>query len=145
MTPKDLSNDTQQLSNKKFVEGLRDKISELEITVESKDAENYLLQSEMQDTLSPATTIMKLNQIVLGMICELNEFIRLKARSKKTDDSMARLAKIIELVACMDAISTSNYTLKCSNKYLMGVIGRYRLENQELKTKLNNILKAENF
>lgn len=129
---------------KTYVKVLQEQIESLEDGFELKDVELYLLESELQETLSPYKLLSEQNGYFLDMLNEIIEFEK-KKPSDRVTASKKRLLNLLHLNTLLTGIVNYNNTLKTCNKLLIGKIQLLRLKNAELNKELTKIRLSNEF
>jgi hypothetical protein len=120
-------------------------IEQLEDTVDSKNVELRLFESNLQDSITSQVIASSVTCTLVEMIGELLEFERLKGATDKTKASKERLIKLIFETEKLNVMSARLATLKLLNKDLHSAYQRLRVENHILKEQLLQIENAHNF
>jgi hypothetical protein len=109
------------------------------------DIELQQMSSEIIDTLEPSVISMEATQLVLQMLIELAEHIKLRGQSDRAGKSAKRLTRLLELICKFDKVTGNMAKLKTDNRELWQMIYKLRAEKQALQTKIDNIIAAEQF
>lgn len=107
-----------------------------------KEAENYLLQSELTDTLRPSVISFESIGIVVQMLSELNVYIRKNGNNETSEKSKARLTKLFNSIHDLSNLTEVNYSLQNTNRILNGQNNLLRVKVKELEDKLSIVNKA---
>lgn len=110
--------------------------------LQAKEAENYLLQSELQDTLQPSVNAYESIAIVISMLADLNQYIQRNGENEQAKKSKERLTKLFNNLHDLGSLTTTNHSLKLTNKFLHGQNNVLRMEIIELKNKLDIVNKT---
>lgn len=128
-----------------LTQGFKEKLNNLQDSVNSKEAQIALLESEMQDTVTPSNLIVDIKATVLDMMFEIVVFEKVKGVTEKSTTSKKRLEGLLESLENLKGIATANYNLKCANRLIHANYQMLRVENSEIKTELKKIADAEQF
>lgn len=109
------------------------------------DLELGTMANELVDSLTPAVKSMQAVQIVLQMQLELADYVKEKGKSDKAIKSAKRLFELYDCVVSLNRLTGDLNTLQLTNRELHGKMQVLRNENAELKLKIENMVKAENF
>lgn len=120
-------------------------IEGLEDTIDSKNVELRLFESNLQDSITSQVIASSVTCTLAEMIGELLEFERLKGSTDKTKASKERLIKLIFETEKLNVMSARLATLKLLNKDIHSAYQRLRVENHDLKEQLQKISDAHNF
>ena len=107
-----------------------------------KEAENYLLQSELTNTIKPSIDAFESIAIVIQMLSELNIYIRKNGENEQAKKSKERLTKLFNNLHDLSSLTTSNHSLKLTNKFLHNQNNLLRVELYDLKKKMDDVNKA---
>jgi hypothetical protein len=120
-------------------------IERLEDTVESKNVELRLIESELQETLTPSLLGTQINCTVAEMIGELLEFEKKKGVSEKTTFSKQRLIGLMFDTEKLNSLTQKLNTLQLSNRFMAAEYRLLRIENMKLKEQIKRAEDAVNF
>lgn len=124
---------------------LERQIKGLEDNFDIKGVEIALLQSEMVDMLKPNVLLMKLTQLHLEMLMEIQEFRLKNKTTERVLKSYERLLKLLDISTQLSGLGDKAQSLKLFNKELVGRMQMLRLENSNLKKELNKINESLKF
>lgn len=128
-----------------YLHELQRQVNELKDIVDGKDLQARLIESYMVETFSASDAASEITQITLQIMMELNKFVQKKGWTDATKASQARLTRLLELSSQVGTVTDANYRLKLVNRDLHANYQILRVENKELKSKLQAIINAENF
>lgn len=134
-----------KLSAKEFVAGLKQKINDLEDVIDGKDLQILSVENDMIDTFKPSFAIFSTTTELLGMYLELIAYSKKNGWTEKANASLARIKNLMEWNKSLDSIADTNYKLKSINSKLHTHYQLLRIENKELKIKLQHVSDAENW
>lgn len=109
------------------------------------DVELGMMANELVDSLTPAVKSMRAVQIVLQMQIELADHIKQKGESDKGLKSAKRLFELFDCVTSLNRLTGDLNTLQLTNREQAGKILVLRKNNADMRRRLENIEKAENF
>lgn len=124
---------------------LERQVKSLEDNFDQKGVEIQLLQSEIIDIKEPTMLLNRLMLLHLNMFSEITEYL---AKNKVTDRVLAsreRLLELIDITTRLNGINDRSASLKAINREIVGKIQLLRIENKELKVKLQAVIDSENF
>lgn len=124
------------------IKKFKEQISNLKDDYDIQSAEIKLLQNEITDDRRPAVISTELTSILSDMMYEYFNFAKGKVVTDKMQKSKDRVFKALELGYELSSLATKLNTLKLINRQYFSDIQRLRIENHELKTKLNHIQQA---
>jgi len=119
-----------------------DQIKSLQYEVNGKDLEKLALENELKDVLTPSVSQSELTLLIIEMLLEQNQFVKKNGNTDRAKKSKERLLKILDLNQSVDKISIDNNSLKNINRQLHMYYQKLRIENMELKLKLDGMEKA---
>lgn len=128
-----------------IIKGFHRDIERLEDTVESKNVELRLIESELQDTLTPSLLGTQVTCTVAEMIGELLEFEKKKGISEKTTFSKQRLIGLMFDTEKLNTLTQKLNTLQLSNKFIAAEYRLLRIENMKLREQIKRSEDAVNF
>lgn len=120
-------------------------IEQLQDTVESKDLELSLLESERQDDLKPSILGTKISCTVSEMLMEILDFEKLKGKSERTEASKKRLIGLLHDTEELNTLSTQINKLKLINKNLFTKYKILQVDNFNLTSQLKKIQDAHEY
>jgi|GEM_PF-3702025 len=109
------------------------------------DIELDMMANELIDSLTPAVKSMQAVQIVLQMQIELADHIKSKGNSDKALKSAKRLKELYLCVMSLNTLTGDINTLQLANRELNASMKLLKIENEELKSQIENVIKAETF
>lgn len=124
---------------------LQDKVENLTDIIDGKDLQMRILENEMVDVTAASAASSKTTLLILHMMMELNLHVQKKGWTAPAKASQERLVKLLELNRELDGMNNQNLQLKSINRDLHAQYQLLRIENKELKKKLDDIVKAENY
>lgn len=128
-----------------YIKELQEAAERLQDDIDGKNLELTLLESEMADVVSGPRIISEINGFFLQMLTEQQAFVSKKGLTPAVKTGRERVLRLMELLKSLSDISTSNYTLRCSNRIIHAQYQLMRIENKKLKEQLQAIMNAENF
>lgn len=128
-----------------YLHELQRQVNELKDIVDGKDLQARLIESDMVEIFSASDSASEITQITLQIMMELNQFVQKKGWTDATKASQVRLTRLLELSSHVGTATDANYKLKLVNRELHTNYQILRVENKELKSKLQAIINAENF
>lgn len=124
---------------------LEDRIKHLNIEQDAKDAEIWLLKSEMVDTLKPIKLLSEQSGLLMDMLEEYIDYFKSRKETEKNKQSKTRLVRLLFISDELSMLTSQNKSLQTANMHLQGktkhLIDVVKKLNQEL-IKQQNI---ENF
>lgn len=125
-------------------EKLKSQVKELNDTVDGKNLELRLLEAELIDINKPCDQIAQTNSLLFDMLMEINEFIRVKGKSEKSQKSFDRIMKLMQLNEGLSKIAEDNYRLKLFINEYQTNYTLLRVQNMEMRKTIKKITDAEN-
>lgn len=129
---------------KEYFKKLQEQIETLEDGFDIKNIELGLLENEMQDFLKPSVLLSQQAKYLLEMTEELIEYAKSKP-GPRVNASKERLLNLLHLHTQLGGVLTYNQTIKLFNRELVTKIQLLRVENADLRRKLDNVHKSDNF
>lgn len=129
---------------KTYIKELQEQIEKLNDGFEAKEVEIWLLENELQDTVSPYKLLSEQTGFLLEMMTELLAFEK-KNPSDRIKASKGRLLKLLHINTELNGIVNYNNTLKTCNRQLLGKIQMLRVKNNEMNMELMKISRSHNF
>jgi hypothetical protein len=123
----------------------KNKLNQLQDDVDSKEAQIVILESEMQDAITPSNLIIDIKSTLMDMMFEIVVFEKGKGKSEKSTASKKRIEGLLESIDKLNGIASMNYNLKGANRSIHAKYQALRVENSELKAELKRIDDAEQF
>lgn len=120
-----------------YTKDLQDKIAKLEDGFNIQSVEIGLLQSEMVDTLKPNRLLSELNSDIIDMINDLIEYEKKTKLTPRMQASKKRLINMLFVISELSELGSKLQSLKLINREIVGKIQLLRIENAELKHKLD--------
>lgn len=115
---------------------LEESIKQLNTEAQAKDAEIWLLKSEMTDTLKPTILLTEQSGLLLEMLEEYIDYFKTRKETEKNKQSKLRLMRLLFINDELSVLSGQNKSLQTLNTHLYGkvrhVIELSRNLNQEL-------------
>lgn len=127
------------------IKGFHRDIEQLQGTVEAKNIELRLLESELQDTLTPSIVSSKITCTVADMIGELLEFEKKKGVSEKTTFSKQRLIGLMLDTEKLNTLAQKLNTLQLNNRFMAAEYRLLRIKNLKLEQELKKIEDSHKF
>lgn len=109
------------------------------------EAQVDLMRSELEDVLASSVTCSKMTKLILEMLLELTEYVKVNGMTERAIKSKMRLVKMLDLNYQQETLSISNYQLYHTNKKMLNKYADLLAENDKFQEQLNNITKAQNF
>lgn len=120
-----------------YTKDLQDKIAKLEDGFNIQSVEIGLLQSEMVDTLKPNRLLSELNSDIIDMMNDLIEYEKKTKLTPRMQQSKKRLINMLFVISELSDLGSKLQSLKLFNREIVGKIQLLRIENAELKHKLD--------
>lgn len=130
---------------KTYIKELQEKIEILEDGFDIHSAELSLMESELQDVLKPSLLLSELTHTHLEMLHEVLVYIKKNKVNDRVLASKDRLLRLIDISTQLNGIGDTSASLKSLNKEMIGRLQLLRIENSELRLKIENFEKAVNF
>lgn len=128
-----------------YAKELQQKVNELQDIIDGKDLHSRVIENEMVEVFTGSIAASEITQITLQIMMELNQFVKKKGWTEAARASQARLNRLLELSYKILTVTDSNYRLKLINRDLHCNYQKLRVENKELKSKIQAVVDAENF
>lgn len=119
-----------------YIKELQKKIEDLADGFDMKSIEMVLLENEMHDMLRPNILLSQLNQFVIQMLMELNEYQQKNKLTERMKASKERLLKMLDITIELSGLGDKAQSFKLHNKHMVGKITQLRIKNQELQRKM---------
>lgn len=116
---------------------LEELIKQQEIEKEIKDAEIWLLKSEIVDTLKPITLLSEQSGLLLEMLEEYIEHFKNRKETEKNKQSKLRLVRLLFISDELSILSGHNKSLQTSNNHLQAKNRRVVQVARELQIEIN--------
>lgn len=120
-----------------YTKDLQEKIAKLEDGFNIQSVEIGLLQSEMVDTLKPNRLLSELNSDIIDMMNDLIEYEKKTKLTPRMQQSKKRLINMLFVISELSDLGSKLQSLKLFNREIVGKIQLLRIENAELKHKLD--------
>lgn len=124
---------------------LQEKVNSLQDVIDGKDMQARLIENDMIDTFTPSVSSSEITLLVLQMCMELNQYVQKKGWTDKLKSSQKRLDKLLDLASKVTIATSDNHNLKLINRELHKNYQLLRVENRDLKAKLQAVIQAEEF
>lgn len=128
-----------------YTQELKKRIDDLQDGIDGKNLELQVMENEMTDVFKSSVAASQITQMVLQIMIELNQHVQKKGWSDAARASQTRLIKMLGAASVMMSATDENYRLKLVNAELYKNYQLLRVQNKEMRLKLENIEKAENF
>lgn len=119
-----------------YIDDLKTKAKNLQDNFDIQSVEIGLLQNDMQDTLKPNLLLSELNGYVLEMMNDLVEYEKKNKLTARMQASKERLVKMLFVASELSGVGDKLQSFKLFNRELVGKIQLLRIENADLKNKL---------
>lgn len=119
-----------------YLDDLKEKAKNLQDNFDIQSVEIGLLQNDMQDTLKPNLLLSELNGYVLEMMNDLVEYEKKNKLTARMQASKERLVKMLFVASELSGVGDKLQSFKLFNRELVGKIQLLRIENADLKNKL---------
>lgn len=97
---------------------LEQDVEYLTIQNEGKDAEIWLLKSEMVDTLKPIKLLSEQSGLLLEMLEEYMDYFKNRKETEKNKQSKLRLVRLLFISDELSVLSGHNKSLQVANNHL---------------------------
>lgn len=121
---------------------LQDQVKQLEETKQSQEAEIALLQFEIEDVLKPSVAMTEITYIVSEMLSQNIAFAKKNGLTDKVKKSREQLIRLMDVSEVFNRVTIQNRSLQLHNKSLYHAYQMQRIDNLELKNKLDAMQKA---
>lgn len=120
-------------------------IKQQEIEKEAKDAEIWLLKSEMVDAMKPITLLSEQSNLLMEMLEEYIEYFKNRKETEKNKQSKLRLVRLLFISDELSILSGQNKALQVANNHLQGRNRRLSTLVKELTQEINKLNEVNKF
>jgi hypothetical protein len=128
---------------KEYFKQLQEQIEQLQDGFDIKNVEIGLLENEMQDNLRPNLLLSQLTSIHLDMLSEIIDYQIKHKPSERIIGSKNRLIKLLDISTELSGIGDKMQSFKLFNRELVTRMQLLRVENAELRKKLDDVGKGD--
>jgi predicted nuclease with TOPRIM domain len=128
---------------KEYFKQLQEQIEQLQDGFDIKNVEIGLLENEMQDNLRPNFLLSQLTSIHLAMLSEIVGYEIKNKPSERITVSKNRLIKLLDISTELSGIGDKMQSFKLFNRELVTRMQLLRVENAELRKKLDDVGKGD--